>query len=212
MSDDGYLQLTVNGSAGGQAFANVFYYGIDDGGPLNWTDALVAAALAEWGETVVGAWLLAMPDDYTLLNLEGRVVSERATVLSDNAVVLAVNEPGELVQAINGPFQTAIISFTTVRAEAYGYRSLKRSYIAFGPLGSTTMESTGALVLVALNYLGDVADLLATPLVVGLETLAPVRIARTVAPATPGVSLVTGASVAPFGSFRKSRKRRASGT
>lgn len=212
MADTGYLQMTIAGSAGGQAINNVLFYGQEDGTEAVWTDSLLLAFLTEWGENFLDTWLDAMPDDYTLQSLVARVVDTRGVVLSDNAVSLAVALPGTRVQDINGPFQCAIIRLPTVRAVAMGARAMKRSYIAFGPLGNTTLTADGALVLVAANYIGAVAAALGTILTVGTEDYYPVRIGRTVAPAVPAIGIVTTPAVDPYGSFRKSRKRRANGS
>lgn len=212
MTDNGYLQMTINGLAGGQSFANLLYYAYEEGVEAPWTSALVGAFMTEWAEQYLTIWLAAMPEVYTLVSLVGRVVDTRGVVISDNAVEVPVAEVGLLLQTINGPFQTAIIRLPTVRAEAVGARAMKRSYLAFGPLGSTTMEEDGALVLGALGYLGDVADAISAQITVGVDVFVPIRVGRTAAPEDPAVGIVTDGIVDPFGSFRKSRKRRANGT
>lgn len=212
MSDTGYLQMSLVGSAGGQSFVNILYYGSEDGTEVVWTDSLISAFLTEWGETHLTTWLSAMPEVYTLDRFVGRVVDTRGTVISDIAVEVPVAEPGLLLQTINGPFQTAIIRLPTVRAVAMGARAMKRSYIAFGPLGSTTMDVAGELTLLVKGYIGDVAEAISQTLVVGVDEFYPVRIGRTVAPADPAIGIITAGAVDPFGSFRKSRKRRANGS
>lgn len=211
MADLGYLQLTLVGTAAGQAILNILYYGNDVGESVEWTTPLIAGFLTEWGETHVNDFLDHMPDAYTLSLLSGRVVDSRGAVISDNAVELSVAQAGAFATTINGPFQVAILPIQTVRVESEGTRALKRSYLAIGPLWNTALEETGALTIGATVDMNAIADIVEAPLTVGVQEFAPVRVGRTVAPATPAVGLVTGVSVDPFSSFRKSRKRRANG-
>lgn len=204
--------MSLLGTAGGQAIANVLYYGDENGSPFPWDAIVIGALFNEWLETHLDAWLDAHHTGYSLTTLVGRAVNERGVVISDNAVELAVNQPGTIVQSINGPFQTAIIRLPTVRNEAEGARGMKRSYLAVGPLINNALTETGELTLGTLAYMQAVADAVSAPIDSGLYLHAPVRIGRTVAPAQPAIGLVIDGIVDPFGSFRKSRKRRANGT
>lgn len=212
MADNGYAQLSLLGTAGGQAIANVLYYGDDAGDILSWTTAMINDLFSEWAEGCLAEWLAAHPTGYTLNTIVARIVNERGVVVSDNAVELAVGDPGTIAQTFNGPAQVAIIRLPTVRNETIFARALKRSYLAIGPLINNALTESGALTIGTLAYMQALADVISTPLGGAVQDYHPVRVGRTLAPAQPAVGRVVDGIVDPFGSFRKSRKPRANGS
>lgn len=212
MADLGYAQLTLLGSAGGQAIANILYYGDDAGDPFPWDAITLGDLMTEWGEGLMDAWLDAHSTGYTLNTMIGRAVDTHGVVISDNAVELAVGEPGTIVQTFNGPSQVAIIRLPTVRNNAIGSRALKRSYLAIGPLINNALTETGALTIGTLAYMQTLADGLSAHINGAIYEYAPVRVGRTAPTDTPAVGIVVDGIVDPMGSFRTSRKPRANGS
>lgn len=208
----GYVQLILGGRAGGQNVNNILYYGDDAAEPFTINDAGLAAFVAEWEDEFAADWLSKMADTYTLATLTAYVVDVHGSVISDNPAQSAPAAPGTDAGACSSPAVTAILSFQTSSIGAIGSRSLRRSYLALGPVPEVHVDTNGALTATALANYATLAALVSSTFNGAVDQYEPVRLGRTAALAQPAVGTIVSATVQPFVSFRKSRKFRPSGT
>lgn len=209
----GLIEVTTAGTSGGQEIVNTFYYGNDEGGAFEFNDAFMATFAAAWlsllGETFLGE----QTTRYTLNTIEVRAISLQGVVISENAVELAVNLPGDIDAATPGPGLAAIITIKTVSVASEGSRNLKRSYLAWGPVPKDFLtDVTGELTLTAKAAYANIAAMIADVLVVGGLEYQPVRVGRTDLADPPGLGTILSVSVQPFPQPRKSRFTKPSGS
>lgn len=205
-----WYRAALQGTYQGQSIVNVLYYGNDVGAGFAAWSPVVAADLAEALDTTLTAdYVASLPSTYTFQNIVVTGIDENAITVSDYEVERVVNEPGGAAVNSEGQAQVAIIAFQTTKLATAG-RNVKRSYLAYGPLTDAAQSSDGALEAAFVTGITDLLALLAQT-ISSLEDYAPVRMGRTVPGAAPAIGRVTGITLRPYASFRKSRKRRPSG-
>lgn len=209
---NGYIQLILGGRAGGQNINNILYYGDDAGNAFTMNDALLAAFVAQWEDQFATDWCSVMADTYTLATLTAYAVDVRGLVVSDNPAQSAPALAGAVSGLCSSPAVTAILSIKTSSIPSEGSRSLRRSYLALGPVPEVHVDTNGALTATALTEYAEIAALVATFCGGVAGDFQPVRLGRTEAPAAPAIGSILSVNVQPFVSFRKSRKFRPSGT
>lgn len=209
---DGYLQLIIGGRAGGQNVNNILYYGDDAGDPFTFNDAQMASFLADWEAQFASAWVGAMADTYTLATLTAYAIDVHGGVISDNPAQSAPALAGTDAGDCSSPAVAAVLSFQTSSIASIPSRSLRRSYLAIGPVPEVHVNTNGSLTATALTEYGALAALVASSLDIGFFEYQPVRLARTEPLATPAVGTIVSAVVQPYVTFRKSRKFRPDGT
>jgi hypothetical protein len=206
-----FLKAALVGSYQGQAIVNVLYYGADDFTEFPaWSPELAADLGATLLAELVPEYLPPLPSTYTLHTIDVSAVDERGVVVSDFVVPTTVEDPGGTATNSEGQAQVAIISFQTRRFPTAG-RTVKRSYWAYGPLHDSSQASDGSLEATYITGLVDLLAVLMAPLDGPTFSYAPVRVGRTAAPEAVAVGYVSGITLRPYASFRKSRKRRPSG-
>jgi len=211
---DAYIKCAVEGVAEGQTIVSILYAGNESGEPLTGgaePDVLEAYAAA-WAEQNADLWVAMLPDTFTLTQLRMSGVDDRLVVVSDNEVVFPVGVPGARDDASDGVDLVAIIRLPNIRVDGLGTRNVKRSYVAYGPIGSEFINNDKSFTLGSVTFLDAVLPIFSEPVVVGLQEAWPVRIARTVDPAQPGVGKVQSPFYDPIASSRKSRRPNPRGT
>lgn len=209
---DGYLQLILGGRAGGQNVLNILYYGDDAGDPFTFNDAQMASFVADWEAQFGAGWVGGMADTYILETLTAYAVNVHGEVISDNPAQSSPNLQGTDAGDCSSPAVTAIISFQTSSISSIPSRSLRRSYLAIGPVPEVHVNTNGALTAAAITEYTALAALVSTNLSIGFFEYQPVRLARTASTAMAAVGTIVSAVPQPFVSFRKSRKFRPNGT
>lgn len=212
-SYQGFINVDVVGVAGGQQIVNKLYYGNDVGESFLFNDAFMASFGAAWSATFLEDWLGEQTTRYTLSQLEVRAVDARGNVISENAAEIGINAAGDIDNAIPGAGLAAILSIKTTSVSSEESRSLKRSYLAWGPVPSVFItDPTGELTNTAKTAYATIAALIGTSLLISAIEYVPVRVGRTVAPATVAVGTIVSVTVKPFVQPRKSRFPRTDGT
>jgi len=209
---DTYYKLAVKGVASGQNVVNILYYGDSGGDPFTSYDEGRALDLADaWGEVVIADWLTALPESYTLVELEVTGVNPNGVTTSPYAVIDPVNSPGLEGSVTSGAMICAIVAFQT----SLGFSAsinVKRSYIAFGPVTEAFVNADQSLTGAFATLMAPILISLASPIGGSLDDYVPVRIGRTVSPNPIHVGKVNGITLRPYASTRKSRKRTPRGT
>lgn len=206
-----WYRAALQGTYQGQSIVNVLFYGDDAGDGFSVWDPAVAADVGEsMVTTLVPAYLEELPTTYTLNTISVTGVNERCVTVSDYEVETTVEDPGVTVGSTEGQAQVAIIAFQTTKHSVAG-RNVKRSYIAYGPLHDSAQSSDGAVEAGFATNIAPLITWLGSNLAGALNDYRPVRIGRTADPAPIALGKVTGVTLRPFASFRKSRKRRPSG-
>lgn len=206
-----FYKAVFSGSYQGQAIVNVLYYGSDGGvGFSAWSPTEAAQLGSELELLVVPEYLPSLPSTYTLAEIVVSAVDERGVTVSDYEVSVPINEPGGSAVNSEGQAQVAIIAFQTTKAPE-GDRNVKRSYLAYGPLHDSSQASDGALESAYAAGLADLLIILFTNLSSLTGDFVPMRVGRTVAPNPVALGKVSGITLRPYASFRKSRKRRPTG-
>jgi len=208
---DTWYKAALVGTFEGQAIVNVLYYGGDDYGPFPEWSPLIAGDLGLTLATqLVPDYLDCMCTGYTLTSVSVTGVNARGVTISDYAVDYPVGDPGTIAVDTEGQAQVAIVGFRTLTT-GDAARNVKRSYLALGPLTQSAQNAGGAISAGFLSASDPFVTLLASPLDGVAASYGPVRIGRTVDPAPIAIGRVLDATVRPYASFRKSRKRRPSG-
>jgi len=209
----GFVKAEVRGRASGQNIRNILYYGNDVGEQL--TDVgvpFLSSFGAEWAEAYAVDWVTPFPSTYTLEGLSLSVLDIRGNTLDLPAVYFEIDEPGLQASDTDTPAICAILKVVTVPVDSEESRSLKRSYLAMGPISTSFVGDSGNISGPGLVQMALWPAVVAGSVTVGFQECSPVRLGRTVAPSMPALGTILSASVQPFVSFRKSRKFRPNGT
>lgn len=212
-SYEGFLKLRAVGVAGGQDINNTFYYGGEAGDVLVFNDAFMAVFAAAWQTAYVEDYLGEQTTRYTMTQIEVSAIDRHGVTISDNTVELGVNLPGDIDLPIPGPGVSAVISIKTSSVEIEASRSLKRSYLAWGPVPSQFItDPTGELTLTAKAAYANIAAMVADSLVIAGVEYWPMRIGRTAPSAQPAFGTILSVNVKPYWRPRTSRMFSSDGT
>lgn len=189
-------KMVIEGTALDQTIVSVLYYGGEDGLPANdlFDPAVLEAMAAAWAEENADLWAAMLPDTFTLDYLRMSSLNDRGVTISDNEVLFAVGVPGARDDASDGLDNYIVMRQANTSAYTEVGGSVKRSYVAYGPIGSEFIENNKDLTLGGETFANAVLPIFTTPLTVGLNDFAPVRLARRPDPLVKGLGIVTAAS------------------
>jgi hypothetical protein len=207
-----FYKVALEGTHTTQNIVNILYYGDSVGeGFGSYSEDLAQDLADSLAETLVEDYCAALPTEYTLNVIRVTSVDERGVTNSPYDVTVLPAESGIQGGATQGAMLCAILPFTTT-VSGSAARNLKRSYLAYGPVPGVFIGENQILDPTYLGLISPMMLALQAPIAGGIEEFAPVRIARTVAPAPVGVGVVRSISMAQCASTRASRKRSPRGT
>lgn len=210
---DGFVKAVLAGVASTQNIINILYYGNEDGDPIaNINSAFLQSFAASLEALLDPDWGAGLADTYNLNTITTWAVNERGVHLDVTPYGQSVDIPGLRAAATDTPANYAVMRFINSIPIGSSYISVKRSYIAYGPLTSTDIDNDGFINAAAQLEIASAAVLLDDPIDVGVESFMPVRIGRTVSPAPVRLGRVDNVVFQPYVSNRKSRRRRPNGT
>lgn len=208
----GIVQVIIKGTAAGQEIRNILYFG----GPAGETVEIVssvqlAAFLFAFGEAFDGVWGLGLANSYNAYELEAKVLDIRGVVADFPPEILPVDWDGLRSDATDTQGLYAVINMKNTAVGSEGARSLRRSYLAYGPLVNLDVGADGALQAALISEVNSLLPVLDDVVSDGVNEYWPVRLGRTKDPDIPALGLVSVAILRPYASFRRSRLRRPTG-
>lgn len=207
-----HCKMKVIATSQSDAVTNSLYWEYI-GAPYDVSDAIDALAY-EFTVNVAPNLASYLSNQCTITGAEIMVYDADWNPLITTPYIVVVSETGTQTYAMDGAGRCAIIAFTlgaTNQIIPNGHNPMKRSYIAFGPLGAEQVDAAGLLNATELGSgpKGAIIAAITGNVEMGTDAAIPVRWGSEVAnDGAHTIAYITDAQFRPYASFRRSRMNR----